>query len=47
MFFEMAPKGSFTLDAVNCGFHSQMGQCRDGNFSISAQQCNCPLWKPH
>ena len=34
------PKGSLTLTSAICGSCSRLRQCRDGNFSISLQQCN-------
>ena len=33
-------KGSFTLAAADCRFHSRLCQCRNSNFSISLRQCN-------
>ena len=38
---ELPGKVSFTLAAAVCGFCSGLRQCRDRNFSISAEQCNC------
>ena len=33
----------FTLDAAVWGFCNRLHRHRDRNFSISLQQCNCPL----